>query len=215
VVLRTYLNLASEKREAITSAAFIEFAARGYNGGSLDRIAASSGISKGALYRYFRDKEDFFNYLVDETIKSLKARIDRLIVELRQGEDKIDFKAGFREIFARCIQWGKDFPLLMNFFTRSIFCPEEACAMRLVREFRSIIRPLLELIFEIGIRRGELRADFNRDAAAFVIYISVGHFLAAVGDAERVPFLNVKKLGLETAIDDLAEVIMNGIKKKP
>ncbi|HKJ91527.1 MAG TPA: helix-turn-helix domain-containing protein [Longimicrobiales bacterium] len=53
-------NLELTKQEAILAAAAEEFAERGYESASLNRIIDDAGISKGSLYYYFEDKEDLF-----------------------------------------------------------------------------------------------------------------------------------------------------------
>ena len=37
----------------------------GFEGSSINRIVANSGISKGSFYQYFEDKMDVFKYLMD------------------------------------------------------------------------------------------------------------------------------------------------------
>ena len=60
-------------REAILDGAFRRFAHYGYRRTSLHDIAEESGLSRPALYYYFRNKEDVFRALVE--------RINRGVVE--------------------------------------------------------------------------------------------------------------------------------------
>lgn len=53
------------RREAILTAARIEFAARGYAGTRMEDVAARVGISKAALYLQFADKAALFREMVD------------------------------------------------------------------------------------------------------------------------------------------------------
>jgi len=62
---QTFLNLPEEKRQAVVNAAVEEFAEYGFEGSSINRIVANSGISKGSFYQYFADKMDVFRYLMD------------------------------------------------------------------------------------------------------------------------------------------------------
>ena len=54
------------RRAAMIDAAADEFAAHGYQGASLQRIASRLGVSKGSLYYYFDDKADLFETVADE-----------------------------------------------------------------------------------------------------------------------------------------------------
>ena len=48
------------KRDAIHAAAISQFTGRGYAGTSMANIADAAGMSRPALYQYFRDKDDIF-----------------------------------------------------------------------------------------------------------------------------------------------------------
>lgn len=50
-----------------------EFLERGFQGASMRSIAASLGVTTGALYRYYTDKEAMFDALVEEPAKVLEA----------------------------------------------------------------------------------------------------------------------------------------------
>ena len=60
------------QREAILDAAFGRFAHYGYRRTSLGDIAEAAGLSRPALYHYFRNKEDVF--------RALSQRINRGVV---------------------------------------------------------------------------------------------------------------------------------------
>ena len=58
--LPRFQKLRPEQQENILREARAEFADRGFEGASLNRIIAGSGMSKGAMYYYFADKTDLF-----------------------------------------------------------------------------------------------------------------------------------------------------------
>jgi AcrR family transcriptional regulator len=53
-------KLPTDKRQRILETAALEFASRGFEHASLNRIISAAGISKGAAYYYFDDKADLF-----------------------------------------------------------------------------------------------------------------------------------------------------------
>ncbi len=55
-----FLKLKAAKQAAILDAARTEFSAHGYRGSSQNRIIEAAGVSKGAMYYYFDDKEDLY-----------------------------------------------------------------------------------------------------------------------------------------------------------
>lgn len=59
------LRLTDRKRAAIVEAAVAEFRAAGYEATSMDRIAASAGVSKRTVYNHFPGKEVLFIHIVE------------------------------------------------------------------------------------------------------------------------------------------------------
>ena len=55
---KRFADLEQPRRNRILGAAAHEFAERGYEAASVNRIITEAGISKGSLYYYFDDKED-------------------------------------------------------------------------------------------------------------------------------------------------------------
>lgn len=68
--------LKDEVRESIRTAAIKTFTDKGYRGASMREIASLAGMSVGNLYRYFKNKEEMFGYLVQPLIDMfLKANL--------------------------------------------------------------------------------------------------------------------------------------------
>jgi TetR/AcrR family transcriptional regulator len=78
----SFRRLPDEKKRRIRDAALEEFAQRGFDGASTNRIVAAAGISKGSLFKYFSSKDELYIYLADETmaeiIPIMKSRIAAL-----------------------------------------------------------------------------------------------------------------------------------------
>ena len=58
--LPRFEKLDDERRTTILAAAAEEFGERGFGGASYNRIIERAGISKGAMYYYFADKDDLY-----------------------------------------------------------------------------------------------------------------------------------------------------------
>ena len=52
-----------------------EFCEYGYDKASMRRVSAAAGVSTGAIYFFFQNKQDFFQGILDETAQELKKRI--------------------------------------------------------------------------------------------------------------------------------------------
>jgi len=62
------------KREAILAAAQVLFLGNGYEGSSMEAIAAEAGVSKLTLYSHFKDKEALFSAAVKTTCETRLPR---------------------------------------------------------------------------------------------------------------------------------------------
>lgn len=74
-----FIELSEEKRENIIKVSLAEFSKYGYENSSTNRIVQDAGISKGSLFKYFKNKEELFFYILDfvtqELIVSLAQEI--------------------------------------------------------------------------------------------------------------------------------------------
>lgn len=64
----------TEAHEKIIAAAIREFMEHGFENASMRRIASEVGLTVGALYRHFPNKEEMFAALVEPTISELIAK---------------------------------------------------------------------------------------------------------------------------------------------
>src|SRR5665213_1835425 len=71
-----------QTRQYLIQAAARVFAERGFHGASLDQVAAAAGITKGAVYSNFKNKEDLFLALLeanrDREMDALYATLEAL-----------------------------------------------------------------------------------------------------------------------------------------
>jgi AcrR family transcriptional regulator len=75
-----FLKLDPIRQQEILDTSAAEFAANGYHGASLNRIQAKMGLSKGAFYYWFDDKEDLFLATLEQRLARLTAAVGGLMV---------------------------------------------------------------------------------------------------------------------------------------
>ncbi|MGW7172195.1 TetR/AcrR family transcriptional regulator [Streptomyces xanthophaeus] len=69
------------RRAQILAAAATVFARQGYHGARMDDIVKESGLSKGALYWYFKSKEELATALVHHMLATETRTMDELLAE--------------------------------------------------------------------------------------------------------------------------------------
>ena len=69
-------------REALLTAARALFAEHGYAGVATEEVVRRAGVTRGALYHYFRDKQDLFRAVFEQTeaeiMQTIIARVEGL-----------------------------------------------------------------------------------------------------------------------------------------
>ncbi|HVP66055.1 MAG TPA: TetR/AcrR family transcriptional regulator [Anaeromyxobacteraceae bacterium] len=70
-----FLKMPEAARARLLGVALREFADQGFEQASLNRILTAAGVSKGACYYYFDDKEDLFATAVERAVDLAVARL--------------------------------------------------------------------------------------------------------------------------------------------
>src|SRR5271165_4615471 len=83
--------------QVLIDAAMDLFASYGYRGTSLAKIARAAGVTKGALYWHFTDKEDFFIAVAEKVL----AEWGKSIYGGSSATNKAQYADEFLEVFAK------------------------------------------------------------------------------------------------------------------
>src|SRR5215211_1879401 len=65
-------------RDRVFAAAAREFAARGYAGASVDRIAVAARVNKAMIYYHFKSKAALYREILREMFEAVTARLERM-----------------------------------------------------------------------------------------------------------------------------------------
>src|SRR5713226_2073008 len=83
-------------RKQLMTAAIDCFARLGYQGTSIDRIARAAGVTKGAVYYHFRDKEELLFEAVKDRVGGFEQQV---LEEVTPAEDAL---ANLRRVVDVC-----------------------------------------------------------------------------------------------------------------
>lgn len=153
-------------RDAILEASMRLFAQRGYHGTSVAQIAKATGLTKGALYWYFKGKEDLFLTVLD----CIKQNWHKKITSRVEASSGVIEKLG--QLFEATAEMvaAEDNPCTMHLFLVSAGAQPE------MKEFEKAIKSAysehVEFIAETirtGQEEGEIRKDIDADSAALGI----------------------------------------------
>jgi AcrR family transcriptional regulator len=88
------------RRRRIQEAARTVFTERGYAGASIELIARAAQLSVGAIYLYFRSKEDLYVSLIEDTLTVFD-------VEMAQIREQVDASSRLRETWNTLVRWAE------------------------------------------------------------------------------------------------------------
>ena len=75
------------RRKLILDTAFSLFAQEGYDGVTYQKIAESCNISRTTIYKYFKDKEQIFNYAIHQATERISSTIQKVMNRIDLAPD--------------------------------------------------------------------------------------------------------------------------------
>lgn len=148
-----------DTRDRILDAALAEFGTKGYAGASIDEVAARAGVTKGAVYYWFQDKDDLARDLQHALWERLKAEAMRAFDP--DGDTIRNLNRCFDAYLTALAGLG-----VARFFLRDSYAvPVLEDAGRTERESA---HTMLKALLDAGIARGDIVA-LDSDAAARVL----------------------------------------------
>lgn len=177
-----------DTRARLLAAAFAEIHRSGFQGASLERILADTGLTKGALYHHFQSKLELGYAVVEEVIAPQMRAM--WLDSLHDAADPLDAMIGMlrnaaRDATRELIEVGCP----LNNLAQEMSPLDEGFRLRL-DYVAAELRDGFESALERGKRAGIVRADVDAKAAAlFVIAAMEG----CVGMAKNAQSLDVLK----------------------
>src|SRR5215467_3805293 len=187
----------TEKREPsrkqLMAAAIDCFARLGYQGTSIERIARDAGVTKGAVYYHFRDKEE----LLFEAVKDRVDGFEKQVLEhVSPTQDALE---NLRRVVDACFihATGSNH----RRFIMTLMIEALDTNPRLSTEFRNILRRMRAFLANVvrrGQQRGTLRTDVAPEAVAAVL-------AAGIMGAEVQHYQDPEEIDLRRVLDTLVE----------
>src|SRR5262245_22161267 len=77
-------------RQALVAAARERFGEQGYAATSIDEIVRQAGVTKGALYHHFADKDDLFRAVLEDVKGEVTTYVAEAFLEATTEPDALD-----------------------------------------------------------------------------------------------------------------------------
>jgi AcrR family transcriptional regulator len=159
-------NLDPEKQEAILQAAGEEFADKGFEGASINRIIKRSGMSKGSVYYYFEDKADLFATTLEQSLLRIRDEIGWFSLEVL-GPD--EFWGAILELTHRTVDWARRNEWWIRLGKAFHRLQQEAGAAAASDRLSDLGKGWWKSIIERGQTLGVIRADLPLDLLVAIV----------------------------------------------
>ena len=184
-------------QEKILDSATHVFSELGYQKTSMDMIAAHAGISKGALYYFFKNKASLYLAVVEEELKILDKQV-RVIADSGLSQ-KDTVKNIIKVYFDTCLDYPQFAITILNADTRGL---DEHLAEKIRDLMKKQIQQFISILDE-GERYQYIRGC-NKEVAAALFF---GMLRALCTDRD---LLNLPS-SRDQLLDDASSIIIDGI----
>ena len=158
----TFLKLPEEKRLFILKSAAIIFAREGYHQASVADICNTAGISNGALYKYFNNKDDLFDAVMD-------YGIDLVSSLYRQFDTTGPVIPTLEKIFSGIRIIAREMGFVVSIYLDLGTCALNRFAERKSDDLEKIGRDFLTQLLSNAAARGEIDKSVDITSAVFSI----------------------------------------------
>ncbi|HIB61079.1 MAG: hypothetical protein CMG42_02225 [Candidatus Marinimicrobia bacterium] len=190
-----------QRKAQILDAALAVIVQKGYENSRMDDIVASSKMSKGAIYWYYKSKKEIYLSLVNHWVHNYSAVLNHIVDTDRSASDQL------RSLFQYFIvQYEKDpvvFKALLEFWSMAGRDPEFNDKLQKVySEFVNLISTIIQQ----GMDNGEFK-NLDVDITAMSIMVNI----------EGIMWFTLFKLKNTSAreyIQTISDFILSGLIKK-
>ncbi len=152
------MNEKDNVREKLLEASIKLFLAKGYAGAHVNEIASAAGVSKGALYWYFKSKDDILSGIVERYN-------DEFIVELvkKMNNYSGDFVAKFKAFYKFSSEFSREYRELLLVFS-TLLIEFTGTGSDLERRMKQVHRQyglVIQRLLEDGIQEGTVGKEID------------------------------------------------------
>ncbi|MEJ5187082.1 MAG: TetR/AcrR family transcriptional regulator [Candidatus Geothermincolales bacterium] len=160
-------TLVERKRAEIIGAALKVFSEKGYHAARIEDIATELGIGHGTFYRYFRNKLDIFQGVLDWILEKARELVHD--VDPRSPDTLEEYRAQLEEIGDRMFALFKAYPEMSRILFYEAMGINDPDLQEKIRAAYNWIGKLTELYLINGKEKGYIRQDLRTWETALAI----------------------------------------------
>lgn len=195
-------DVSEERKNQILEAAIAVFARLGFQQTRMDDIAGQAGLSKGALYLYYKSKDAIIGALLTYFFEQEFKRLQAFVAVERQESIASQIMILSREL-ATAMHWMQQLmPIAFEFYA---IAGRNQEVRQFLKEYYSKYADALAQLIQRGIERGEFQEIDAHATATTLVALYEGLAL--------LYFVNPKALQWNEQIEASVRLLLTGIQK--
>ena len=202
LVSHSQKNISKEEstRERIVTEAIRLFCHKGYEATAVHEIVEAANVSKPVLYYYFRNKEDLFRQIIENTLFPFRENLFKICTEA-----KSNFRSALKSIIDLYIQSARLYPERVRFIHTIAF----SALYDNIYDFMGFWKKNLECVitlFQKGLRGKYFRKDISAEVLAR------NFFALAIGAVQDMTYC-ADLFEHEPSSEEIVEIFLKGVKR--
>jgi len=194
-----------ERPQEILDAALAVFAERGYRNTRLEDVGEAAGVTKGAIYHYFANKEDLLLRAIEQRSEEAFGRIEEILRD-KTAPVSTRLRLVVRRWFGSI---SKERLAVVTLLLQGIAHEAPDAFRRWLAGGPTASTRLIATLVREGQTRGEFRPDADADVAARMLVSGLLQQTVWQQYAESVPGVGVAQ---ERLVDSALELFLHGLR---
>ena len=192
-------DVSGERRSQILDAALSVFSRLGFHTARMDDIAEEAGLSKGALYLYYKSKDAIIgailHYFFEHAMRPLRA------LQASEGSVREQILAYFETVARESERMARLSPIAFEFY--AVAGRQKVVRQRL-REYFVEFRDVVAALIRRGIEQGEFRAVNPEETAYTLCALFEGLNLLLLVESQHEQWRQHAAASVELLLDGIA-----------
>lgn len=204
----TALSNPITSRERIIESAMHEFAAHGYAGARVDRIARGASINKAMIYYHFRSKEELYRQTIGEVYREAVGMLSTILGGEETLEETLLAVAGYHHDLMR------RYPEFRSVLMRELAHPRIEIIDYIHGIFEASGLPARLLSrFESEMKAGRIRKTDPRHLLVSFMTLNLGYMMLSPL-FDRLMGISDRELFVEDRKREVVKLFLNGIRTR-
>lgn len=194
-------DVSEERKNQILDAAMNIFAKMGFHKARMDDVAQESGLSKGALYWYFKSKDAIIAAIL-ERLFNMAFKDLKQLEQAREGSVREGLIAYTQQLLGFIDRMKPLLPMMYEFYA---LMGRQKMMQQFARGYYREYIEVLAKVIQRGVERGEFKAVDPVEVAATFVALFEGLTLIWAVDAVSLPIEKQLPASMRLLLDSIAK----------